>query len=127
MVLLLHGLTRSLLVVALIGVLSGHGVAFAQPEGGEYAESEEEYEEYDDLEELEEVDEPEAAPNLGQKVLDVGLLRPLSFTQMLVGGVLLVPTGSLALIGGMENFRATADVWVGQPYRDTFEMPIGEF
>jgi hypothetical protein len=105
---------RPLLLLGLVVALMAPGAAFAQ----------EEDEEEDADADVEEYYRP---PNVAEKIFDGGILRPLSFTQMVVGGALLVPTGLIALTGGVENARITADVFVGQPYRDTFGTGLGEF
>jgi len=104
------------LLLGLVLALMTPGGAFAQEEDEEDADA--------DADSDVEYYQP---PNVAEKIFDGGILRPLSFTQMVVGGALLVPTGLIALTGGVENAKITADVFVGQPYRDTFETGLGEF
>ena len=74
----------------------------------------------------EDVDE-DPGPGFGRIAWDVTLLRPLGFIRLIAGGVITVPVSLLALPAGVDNVESMADYFVGQPYRDTFKTPLGEF
>jgi hypothetical protein len=79
-------------------------------------------EEYED----EDVDE-DPSPGFGRKAWDATLLRPLNFIRLVAGCVLTIPVSVIVLPSGTDNFLDTADYFVGQPYWDTFERPLGKF
>jgi hypothetical protein len=74
----------------------------------------------------EDVDE-DSGPGFGRKAWDATLLRPLNFIRLTVGSVLMVPVSVLTLPAGVDNVLNMADYFVGQPYWDTFERPLGKF
>jgi hypothetical protein len=74
----------------------------------------------------EEADE-NTGPSFGRIAWDVTLLRPLNFIRLVVGCALTIPITLLAQPGGIDNVQNMADYFVGQPYWDTFERPLGKF
>lgn len=69
----------------------------------------------------------ESSPSIAEMAVDAVALRPLSFGWLVTGSAMFVPAGLLALVSGTDQFRDSADIFVGTPYRDTFEVPLGEF
>jgi hypothetical protein len=102
------GFGRSVVVLFLLVALVTPGLSFAQDESDPDFDA-------------------ESSTGIGSMIFDVVVLRPLSFTQLIVGGVLMIPMGLVSVIGGVDNFKGTADIFVGQPYRDTFELELGSF
>ena len=122
----------ALVFVLSLGVTSAHADdvsdEFAADDPEVYADDvSEEYtddasEEYED----EDVDE-DPSPGFGRKAWDATLLRPLNFIRLVAGCVLTIPISVIVLPSGTDNFLDTADYFVGQPYWDTFERPLGKF
>jgi hypothetical protein len=68
-----------------------------------------------------------SATDSARAAYDGGALRPLNFLRLVGGCVLALPVAVLSLPGGIDNVEDMLDVFVGQPYRDTFTEPLGEF
>lgn len=64
-------------------------------------------------------------PSRNAQVVDAVVLRPLDFTKMCVGSALLVVGAPFAVAGGLENLSVLTDIFVIQPYQNTFEKPLG--
>lgn len=64
-------------------------------------------------------------PSVNAQIVDAAILRPLDFTKMCVGSALLVVGAPFAVAGGLENLDVLTDVFVIQPYQNTFEKPLG--
>jgi len=69
----------------------------------------------------------DSGPGHGRVVWDAALLRPLNFIRLVGGCALMIPVSVLALPGGIDNIENMADYFVGQPYWDTFDRPLGKF
>jgi len=69
----------------------------------------------------------DSGPGRGRVVWDAALLRPLNFIRLVAGCALMVPVSVLALPGGIDNIENMADYFVGQPYWDIFDRPLGKF
>ncbi len=82
-------------------------------------------EEYADEDAEDAAEDP--GPGSGRVVWDAALLRPLNFIRLVAGCALVIPISVLALPGGIDNIENMADYFVGQPYWDTFERPLGKF
>ena len=68
----------------------------------------------------------------GSQAFDLVLVRPLGAGRLLFGAVLFVPAALLAELPWKWNSSSSAipevwDVFVGEPFRTTFLMPLGEF
>jgi len=82
--------------------------------------------------EAEEVDAAEeigdaVANNTAKVAFDVAIIRPLLFVRLVAGCVISAPVALLSLTGGVENVKDMMDVFVYQPYWDTFTEPLGNF
>ncbi len=129
----------ALLCALLLGLSVGADHAFADDLGGELVDDV--YEEpAEDLSGDAADDDPEeyaddgdedvdvnTGPSFGRKSWDAALLRPLNFIRLVVGCVLTIPITLIAQPGGLDNVEDMADYFVGQPYWDTFERPLGKF
>ncbi len=60
------------------------------------------------------------------KTFDLMVMRPLSFTTMLVGGLLFVPLGALAVLTVPEDVGTVYGNLVGKPAAFTFDRRLGE-
>ncbi len=60
------------------------------------------------------------------KMFDLLVMRPLSFSSLVVGSVLMVPTAPLAWAIVPHDFHDVTDTLVGKPYRFTFKRRLGE-
>ena len=129
----------ALLCVLLLGLSVGGAHALADDIGDELVDDV--YEEHaDDLSGEAADDDPEeyaddpdedvdvdTGPSFGRKAWDAALLRPLNFIRLVVGCALAIPITLIAQPGGLDNVEDMADYFVGQPYWDTFERPLGKF
>ena len=59
-------------------------------------------------------------------LFDLAIVRPL-LARLVAGCVLSGPVALLSLPGGVENVKDMIDIFVYQPYWDTFEEPLGKF
>ena len=62
---------------------------------------------------------------VGAIMFDVIVLRPLGFVQMVVGTGFFAIAGPMSLPSG--NVEDAWDTFVGNPYEDVFENPLGRF
>lgn len=65
------------------------------------------------------------AGEIGAKTFDVVVLRTLGAVQTVVGAALFVVAGPLSAPGG--GWNEAWDVFVGTPFEDTFQRPLGSF
>jgi hypothetical protein len=64
--------------------------------------------------------------DIGYKIFDAVLLRPVGAIGVLVGAVYLVPASLMALPDGRENVSDAYDYFLGDSLYDTFRRPLGE-
>jgi len=69
----------------------------------------------------------EDAPSFAAVAFDAAAVRPLSFLRLVVGCAIGLPVAALALPAGVDVADSVIDVFVRQPYRDTFWDSLGEF
>ncbi len=60
------------------------------------------------------------------KTFDLLVMRPLSFTSLIIGSVLMVPMAPLAWATVPHDFHDVSDNLIGKPYRFTFRRRLGE-
>jgi hypothetical protein len=58
---------------------------------------------------------------------DAVALRPLGFLSVLVGSAAFVPVAIVCAPGGREAIDDALDLFVREPYRHTFQRPLGQF
>ncbi|MFK7896419.1 MAG: hypothetical protein AB8G23_11315 [Myxococcota bacterium] len=67
---------------------------------------------------------------IGNKAVDAVLLRPGGALRMVVGGLFMVPASLFNLAAlpsqGLAVYQETAEVLVLEPFRYTFQRPLGE-
>lgn len=68
----------------------------------------------------------EATPHWGVQTFDAAVLRPMGFAALVVGAGLFVPAAILVAPSGKENLETALDHFVLQPYKGTFERPLGK-
>jgi hypothetical protein len=60
------------------------------------------------------------------KTFDLAVMRPISFTTLLVSSVLFVPLGALALLTVPEDVGSVYNAMIGAPAAFTFNRRLGE-
>ena len=65
------------------------------------------------------------AGEIGAKTFDLVVLRTLGAVQTAVGAALFVVAGPISAPGG--GWNEAWDVFVGTPFEDTFQRPLGSF
>jgi hypothetical protein len=76
-------------------------------------------------EEEENGDSRASASEIGAKAFDLVVLRTLGAVQMVVGTGFFAIAGPMSLPSG--NVQDAWDTFVGNPYEDVFENPLGRF
>ena len=70
------------------------------------------------------------ASESSNKAVDAMFLRPLGAFRLLFGSVLMVPASVFNLAGlpfqGGEIYKESAEIFILEPYRYTFQRPLGE-
>jgi hypothetical protein len=69
---------------------------------------------------------PEVTPHWGVQTFDAAVLRPMSFAALAVGSGLFIPAVILVAPSGKDNLRTALEHFVLEPYRATFERPLGK-
>jgi len=69
---------------------------------------------------------PEATPHWGVKTFDAAVLRPMGCLALIVGVGIFIPAAALVAPSGKDNLETALDYFVLEPYRDTFERPLGK-
>jgi len=72
-------------------------------------------------------DAPPAKPSIVSQVFDVVILRPLGFALLAVGSAMFVPAVIVTAPGGRDHIDGALEFFVINPYRETFERPLGDF
>jgi hypothetical protein len=66
------------------------------------------------------------AARAGMITGDLLLIRPAGFVMSLFGLGLFVPTSILCAVGGWDNVKPAYELLIREPFRVTFQRPLGE-
>ena len=62
----------------------------------------------------------------GEITADLLLVRPAGAIMSVFGVALFVPTAILSVVGGWDNVTHAYDLLIREPFRTTFQRPLGE-
>ena len=59
--------------------------------------------------------------------IDAVLLRPAGVLHLVAGSIMFLPAAAMAAPGGRDEVLTARDIFVEQPYQNTFERKLGRF